>query len=167
VISGSTQPVMRARITLLLLAPVMAAGLAVGGCGGSSAGTAAKPTAGASPSGRAAFTQCLRSHGVTLPSGRPTPGSGQFPAGGLPTGGAASKAFQACRNLAPAGFSGGGTGGTSAFTAFTSCLSSHGVTLKGTGIAALSSLNQHSSKVKKALKICKALLPQGLPISGG
>jgi hypothetical protein len=166
-------------------APALAAGLLVTACGSSTGSTGQN---GAQASGTSAFQQCLRQHGVTLPSGRPSfsgtpspgagvpsPGAGvpspgaSVPAGGgqFPGGfgnGAGSKAFQACRKYAPAGFGRGqpGAGGLSALSAFTSCMKQHGVTLTG-GPAALQSLSRASGKVKKAFQACRALLPQGVP----
>jgi hypothetical protein len=167
------------QLTIRLAAPVLAAGLLVAACGGSASssagGGASTPAAsgGTSPgahanAGQAAFLQCLRKNGVTLPAGIPTSGSGQAPGSGqLPGGigqGKAGKAFQACRKLAPAGFHPGGTSGSaSAIRAFTSCMKDHGITLSGTGISALTSLSHRSGKTGKAFRICQALLPQGLP----
>jgi hypothetical protein len=152
-------------------APALMAGLLVTACGNSTGSTG---QSGAQAAGTSAFQQCLRQHGVTLPSGRPsfsgTPspgasipaGGGQFP-GGFGNG-AGSKAFQACRKYAPAGFGRGrpGAGGLSALSAFTSCLKQHGVKLTG-GLGALQSLSRASGKVKKAFQTCRALLPQGVP----
>jgi hypothetical protein len=159
-------------------APALAAGLLVTACGSSTGSTGQN---GAQASGTSTFQQCLRQHGVTLPSGRPSfsgtpsPGAGvpspgaSVPAGGgqFPGGfgnGAGSKAFQACRKYAPAGFGRGqpGAGGLSALSAFTSCMKQHGVTLTG-GPAALQSLSRASGKVKKAFQACRPLLPQGVP----
>lgn len=153
-------------------APALTAGLLVTACGSSSTGSAGQ--SGAQGASTSAFQKCLKQHGVTLPSGRPSfrgtpspgasipPGGGQFP-GGFGAG-AGSKAFQACRKYAPAGFGRGrpGAGGLSALSAFTSCMKQHGVTLTG-GPAALQSLSGASGKVKKAVQACRALLPQGVP----
>lgn len=156
-------------------APALMAGLLVTACG-SSTGSAGQ--SGAQAAGGSAFQQCLKQHGVTLPSGRPSfggrpspgasfpAGGGQFP-GGVGTG-AGSKAFQACRKYAPAGFGRGrpGAGGLSALAGFSSCMKQHGVTLTG-GPAALQSLSGASGKVKKAFQTCRALLPQGVPAATG
>lgn len=156
-------------------APALIAGLLVTACGTSSTGSTGQ--GGAQAAGTSAFQQCLRQHGVSLPSGRPsfggTPSPGaSFPAGGgSPPGGfgtgAGSKAFQACRKYAPAGFGRGqrGAGGLSSFAAFTSCMKQHGVTLTG-GPGALSSLSSASGKTKKAFQKCRALMPQGAPTPG-
>lgn len=94
-------------------APALMAGLLVTACG-SSTGSAGQ--SGAQAAGTSAFQQCLKQHGVTLPSGgrpsggAPSPGAGggQFP-GGFGNG-AGAKAFQACQKYAPAGFGRGGPG---------------------------------------------------------
>lgn len=153
------------------IAPALMAGLLATACGSSTGSTG---QGGAQAAGTSAFQQCLRQHGASLPSGGPSfggtpspgaslpPGGGQFP-GGF-GGGAGSKAFQACRKYAPAGFGRGrpGAGGLSAFAAFTSCMKQHGVTLTG-GPGALQSLSTASGKVKKAFQKCRALMPQGVP----
>ena len=65
-------------------APALVAGLLLTACGGSTGSTG---QGGAQAAGTSAFQQCLRQHGVTLPSGRPsfrgTPSPGaSFPAAG-------------------------------------------------------------------------------------
>jgi hypothetical protein len=156
-------------------APALMAGLLVTACGSSTGPTGQSGTQAA---GTSAFRQCLKQHGATLPSGRPsfrgTPSPGaSFPAGGgqVPGGfggGAGSKAFQACRKYAPAGFGRGrpGAGGLSALAAFSSCMKQHGVKLTG-GPSALQSLNSASGKTKKAFQTCRALLPQAVPTPTG
>ena len=155
-------------------APALVAGLLVTGCGGSSSSTGGQGSTQAA--GRSAFQQCLRQHGVNIPTARPSfagtpspgqvPGGGQFPGGGQ--GGTAGSAFQACRKYMPAGFgpSGGGGLSTSAFKAFASCLQQHGVKVSGTGISALRSLRNATGKTAKAIKTCQPLLPSGIPSSG-
>ena len=150
-------------------APALVAGLFVTGCGGSSSASGQGSTQAA---GRSAFQQCLRQHGVNIPTARPSfagtpspgqaPGGGQFPGG---QGGAGSSAFQACRKYAPAGFGPGGGEGinSSALNAFTSCLKQHGVKLTGTGLSALGSLRNATGKTAQAVKTCQPLLPSGVP----
>ncbi len=119
---------------------------------------------------QSAFQQCLRQHGVNIPTARPSfagtpsPGGGQFPGGGQ--GGTSGSAFQACRKYMPAGFGPGGGGGgisASAFSAFSSCLQQHGVKLTGTGASALRSLRSATGKTAQAVKTCQPLLPTGVP----
>jgi hypothetical protein len=120
----------RRRVTLLLVGVVPLALAACGSAAASSSSTT-KPSGTAS---RAAYTACLKQHGVTLPTfgGRPggpggnggtgtggespppsfTPGSGSFPRGG---GGFADNpkfkaAAAACKSLRPSGGFGGGGG---------------------------------------------------------
>jgi len=153
-------------------APALVAGLLVTGCGGSSSSTGGQ--GGTQAAGQNAFQQCLRQHGVNVPTSRPSfagtpspgqaPGSGQFPGGGQ--GSAGSSAFQACRKYMPAGFGPGGGGGgikSSALNAFTSCLKQHGVKLTGTGLSALGSLRNATGKSAQAVKTCQPLLPTGIP----
>ncbi len=152
-------------------APALMAGLLVTACGSSTGSTG---QSGAQAAGTSAFQQCLRQHGVTVPSARPSFGGAPSPGASLPAGGgqfpggfgngAGSKAFQACRKYAPAGFGRGlpGAGGLSAVAAFSSCMKQHGVTLTG-GPGALQSLSRASGKVKRAFQACRPLLPQGVP----
>lgn len=157
-------------------APALVAGLLVTGCGGSSSSGSGR--GGTQAASQSAFQQCLRQHGVNIPTARPsfagTPSTGQFPGGGggqFPgggQGGAGSSAFQACRKYMPAGggFGPGGGGGginSSALNAFTSCLKQHGVKLTGTGPSALQSLRNATGKTAKAVKTCQPLLPTGVP----
>jgi hypothetical protein len=147
-------------------APALVAGLLVTGCGGSSSASGQGSTQAA---GQNAFQQCLRQHGVNIPTARPSfagipsPGGGQFPGAGQ--GGTGSSEFQACRKYMPAGFGPGGGGGinSSALTAFTNCLQQHGVKLTGSGPGALQSLRNATGKTAKAVKTCQPLLPTGIP----
>lgn len=114
-------------------------------CGGSTSNA----SAGASPSstssgasGFAAYENCLKQHGVTLPSfsARPRPtgshtgGYGGYGGGGFGGGfGGASAnpqmqaAAQACASDRPSGFGGGGFGaGSTALTAFRNCMAQQG-----------------------------------------
>jgi hypothetical protein len=158
---------MNTRIPLARWAgPALVAGLLITGCGGSSSGSGQGGTQAASQS---AFQQCLRQHGVNIPTARPSfagtssPG-GQFSGGGQ--GGSGGSAFQACRKFAPAGFGPGGGGAginSSALNAFTSCLKQHGVKVTGTGLGALGSLRNATGKTAQAVKTCQPLLPTGVP----
>jgi hypothetical protein len=136
------------------------AALALAGCGGGSAkaSTGTTPTTTTPGGGRgfesAAFTTCLKQHGVTLPNGfgggRRRGGSGLpgGPGGPGPIGGSGRRfgflgggaglsaeqqaALTACRSKLPNGgrFGGGGfAGGANAtqLKAYLSCLSDHGV----------------------------------------
>ncbi len=157
----------------------LALALFAAGCGGSSsaatppAGTTTTTTAGGGPSSATfqKFTDCLTSHGVTLPQ-RPAGGGGGGgggtpPAGGAPGGGGGGflgqltakqrAAFTACQSLRPAGGRGlGGRGGNgpanSALTKYTACLKSHGVAF-GTSSAS-------GTTFAKAAAACKSLLPK-------
>jgi len=138
----------------------LALALFAAGCGGSSsaatppAGTTTTTTAGGGPSSAAfqKFTDCLTSHGVTLPQ-RPAGGGGFL--GQLTAKQRA--AFTACQSLRPAGGRGlGGRGGNgpanSALTKYTACLKSHGVAF-GTSSAS-------GTTFAKAAAACKSLLPK-------
>jgi hypothetical protein len=84
------------RAWLPVLGPLLLAGTLAAGCSASS--TPVPSTSGSSNSGsNASFRQCLQRQGVSLPQGRPSPGSGQPQA--RPAGSAASsfrKALKAC-----------------------------------------------------------------------
>jgi len=146
------------------LAFVAGAALVLGACGGSADSAAPNSTStttggtsagGARGAQNAAFTTCLKEHGVTLPAGGPgvpggnagTPPSfpeGGPPEGGLPTGatpgsfpGLSEKqqaAFDECRSKLPEGgnFNGRGGGNPQALQAYLSCLADHGVTVPTT-----------------------------------
>jgi hypothetical protein len=91
--------------------PVLLAAALASGC--SAAGSSSTPSSGSSsrPGSSASFRQCMQSHGVTVPSQRPTPGSGQPRT--RPTGANSSafrKAIQACGGSSGGGFGGGGNG---------------------------------------------------------
>jgi hypothetical protein len=169
--------------------------LALSACGGTasgSAGTSSTPststpttTTGGGANRFAAYTSCLRQHGVTLPNfgrrgtngGTPpaNPPGGNPPQNGRGRGGffgnqtpAQRKAFQAaqtaCASLRPQGgfFGGRGGGGqfnSQAFAAYRNCLTLHGVKLQrfrpGTRPA------QPTAKMQAAQKACAALRPAG------
>ncbi|MBX6381666.1 MAG: hypothetical protein IRZ07_01635 [Microbispora sp.] len=152
----------------------------VTGCGGGDDTAATStPQAAAAASGvgsRAAFVDCLRKNGVTLPSGRPfRPGA--RPSGrptARPSGGfggfrsmdpAMSKAFEACRSLLPqggrGGFGGRGGAGAQALQAFRTCMKDNGAELPATG--RVRDLRTADPKVAAAYKKCKVLLPTPAP----
>lgn len=163
---------------------VSAAALMTSAACGSSGGKAA-----ASPSGSAAsiaggdfaaYAQCLRQHGVNIPTAPP---------GGQPSGppgrrfgglaGANREALQACRSLAPRP----GGRGMQELQAFRSCMKDHGVSpatpspgvprspgtgrtpgaFRSPGSGLPGRLNTSDPKVAKALKICRPLLPTPSP----
>lgn len=157
--------------------------VALYGCGSAAAklsGTSSTST----KSSFAAYSACLKAHGVNLPanfrprsastpgsvpSGSFTPGSvpsGSFPRGSLPSGVNATKfraARAACQSKLPKGafagrFGSGGPRGLSNLQAYESCLTSNGVTLSGTGYRALASLNRSDPTVQAAIKTCQPLL---------
>ena len=161
--------------------------LLLAGCSSGSTTTAASGGASAGASGSAAFskyTDCLKSHGVTLPSGRPSggrpsgaPGGGRpsgAPSGGYGGGGgfgggasadpSEAAAMQACASLRPTGqggFGGGGAGasGSTQLTAFISCMKDNGVTVTTQQVRTVTSSTD--AKTVAALKVCKPLLPTG------
>lgn len=157
-----TSKVSRANGTRLAAAgfAVVIAGLATG-CG---SGNSSAPGSGSQGGGTTSFAQCLKQHGVTLPSGQPGQG-GQPPSGGQgqPPGGFSgnSSAMQACSKYAPKGSNLGGGGFSGAnFTKFVKCLKTHGVKVKGSGPAAFQGLNRNSSKVQQAIQACQGELQQ-------
>jgi hypothetical protein len=138
--------------------------LTLAACGGGGTAAASSTTT-TTPGGRgfrnAAFTTCLKQHGVTLPSGgfggggrRGASGAsgatgpvGRRPGGFFGGGGAGlsqkeQAAFSACRSKLPNGgqFGGGLRGGANAtaLKAYLSCLSDHGVTVPKTPVAGAS-----------------------------
>src|SRR4051812_18585578 len=141
------------RVTALLLALLTTAG-AVAACGSAKSDASGKPSARASGNAFAAYTDCLRKNGVTLPSartGRPSARpSGQpsnrptsRPSGargggfGFGQGDQAppgvdqqtwQKAQQACSALRPTGGPQGGRD-NGAIRAYRNCLADHGVTM--------------------------------------
>ncbi|MEU6430188.1 hypothetical protein ABZ860_30220 [Microbispora sp. NPDC046973] len=163
---------------------VAAAALAVTvtGCGGGD-GTAATTTTQAAAGGgssadpRAAFTECLRKNGVTLPSGRPSGRPSARPTGrptARPSGGfggfrsmdpAMSKAFEACRSLMPQGGRGGFGGrrgaDPQAMQAFRTCMKDNGAELPADG--RVRGLATADPEVAKAYDKCKVLLPAPAP----
>lgn len=112
-----------ARWAVPAVLPAFAAAVLLTGCG--SGGAAQNATQTSSPSNRSSFAECLKKHGITLPSGpagggaptsRPSggavpgsaPPSGAAPGNGFP-GGAGSSAFR--KAIKACGGSSGGFGG--------------------------------------------------------
>jgi hypothetical protein len=130
-----------------------------------------------SPAGISAYLNCLRQHGVTLPSAPPSaaPGSGGFGGAGFGSGNSTfQQAAQACASLRPSGGFGHGLGGAgfaSALQAFRSCMSSHGEPIPTTQPTAtpaagsapidrvLNGLDPSNPSVAAALKACESDLP--------
>jgi hypothetical protein len=169
------------------IASTMVLGLlaACGNSGGSGATSNAAPGGGAS--GFAAYTDCLRQHGVNLPTGRP---SGQRsgrptdrPSGVRPSGGGRGGGFggggffgseappgvdqnawdsarKACASELPS--FGPRASGNSAFQAYRNCLTEHGVTLSG-GPGGFGGIDTADPKVAAALATCAPLRPSGRP----
>jgi hypothetical protein len=158
------------RTRLATLGGLLAAGLVLAACGGGSshsAGASVAPTTTTTVAGGrggaalAAFTSCMNSHGVTVPtrgrtgpsgSGGPpstTPGGTRPPGSGFGGGNLADRfatppagvdpakyatALAACKSTLPTvGPTGGNGQNNSAFQAYRSCLSDHGVTLPTSG----------------------------------
>jgi hypothetical protein len=163
---------------------VAAAALAVTvtGCGGgddtpATTTTRAAAGGGSSADPRAAFTECLRKNGVTLPTGRPSGMAGGRPTGrptARPSGGfggfrsmdpAMSKAFEACRSLMPQGGRGGFGGrrgaDPQAMQAFRTCMKDNGAELPADGRVRDPATTD--PKVAKAYDKCKVLLPAPTP----
>jgi len=166
---------------------VLAATLALAGCGGSNSSSSAGATSTASATstapttaGLSAFQTCLKQHGVTVRPGqfsaRPR---ASFTPTAFPTGSPRprpsftgslgtrdSAAFKACAKYAPAGF-GGGFGRTisaSALAAFKSCLSQNGVKVTGTTASAiLAELRNSTGKTAAAVRTCRVLLEPTAP----
>jgi hypothetical protein len=124
-----------------------------------------------------AYQNCLRQHGVTIPTARPSGGPGGFGGGGF-GGGGNQQARQACASLRPSGGRfGGGFGGqfATAIQAFRSCMASHGETIPSTRPTAppspaassgtspadrfLNGLNPSNPKVEAAVAACQSKLP--------
>lgn len=159
--------------------------LAACGNGGASGGTATTAPGGAA-NGFAAYTDCLRQHGVNLPSGRPGGGS-RSPRSPRPSGDAGGgrgfggggfgggffgseapngvdqktwdSARQACASQLPS--LGPRASGNSAFQAYRNCLMEHGVTLSGGPGGG--GLDTADPKVAAALATCAPLRPSGRP----
>ncbi|MEU7881341.1 PT domain-containing protein [Microbispora bryophytorum] len=149
--------------------------------------TQAAAGGGSSAGPQAAFTECLRKNGVTLPSGRPWGRPGGRPTDrptdrptarptDRPSGGfggfrsmdpAMSKAFEACRSLMPGGWQAqGGRGGfggrrgadPQAMQAFRTCMKDNGAELPADGRVRRDPA-MADPKAAKAYDKCKVLLP--------
>ena len=178
-----------------LVAVVIAGAVALSACGsGSSAPTTSTTDPGGGGSHAkasfAAYSACLKAHGVKLPTFNGGPPNGSFPpSGSFPTSGstppggggrgrfnspAFRKAAAACASLRPTG-SGNRPGGrnfsSAAFAAYRNCLKLHGVTLPTRPTSSNSTppttFNSTSPKVKKALAACAGLRPKFTPRSSG
>ncbi|MEU7888492.1 hypothetical protein AB0B54_23570 [Microbispora bryophytorum] len=153
----------------------------VTGCGGgddtaatTTTTTQAAAGGGSSAGPQAAFTECLRKNGVTLPSGRPWGRPGGRPTArptARPSGGfggfrsmdpAMSKAFEACRSLMPQGGRGGFGGqrgaDPQAMQAFRTCMKDNGAELPADGRVRRDPATA-DPKAAKAYDKCKVLLP--------
>jgi hypothetical protein len=174
-------------VLLVSCVPVILAACGSSSAAGSSTSSTTSKSSGTAST--AAYTNCLKQHGVTLPnfgngSGPPGGSGGSIPSGTPPSfgsGGSApaggnfannpkfQKAAAACKSLRPSGGFGGpgGSGGfnSSAFAAYRNCLKLHGVTLPTGGpqgsarSTAPTTLSQSSPTVKAALAACAALQP--------
>ena len=178
----SRGPVIR---TMLLLGVVPLIVAACGSASGTTAGKSGTDSNKSSKASQAAYTACLKQHGVNLPnfsggSGGP-PANGETPpsfgsgasgpgAGGLGNSPKFQKAATACKSLRPSGGFGGlgGSGGvnSTAFAAYRNCLKLHGVTLptggaskSGAGSTPPTTIDQSSPTVKSALAACASLQP--------
>ncbi|XVQ85152.1 hypothetical protein ACQP2K_41160 [Microbispora siamensis] len=156
----------------------VALAVTVTGCGGgddtaATTTTQAAAGGGSSADPRAAFTECLRKNGVTLPSGRPSARPSGRPTARPSEGSggfrsmdpAMSKAFEACRSLMPQGGRGGFGGGRGvdpqAMQAFRTCMKDNGAELPANG--RVRDLATTDPKVAKAYDKCKVLLPAPTP----
>jgi hypothetical protein len=179
------------KLRVAMLGGLLAAVLALAGCGGSSHSASASPTSttpttAANGAGRfAALRTCLQQHGITLPQRTPrstTPGEtfprrnggggggGGFGFGGggggflNPPPGVSQTDFQNALKACGAGNGGGGFN-SSALAAYRSCLSDHGVKLPAQGSTSGSTspttINRNDPKVVAAMKACAPLLPAG------
>jgi hypothetical protein len=180
--------------TLTQISAAVGTAVAVAGvlaaCGGSTAATpvgASTPTAQAS--GSSVYIDCLKQHGVTVPTAFPSrsftrPTGTARPTGVRRSGGVGGfgnssqspqeqAAVQACASVRPTngfgGFGGAGRGGTQ-LVAFRNCMTQQGVTIPTTrpttvptstasGARYLNGLNPSDPKVAAALKVCDPLLP--------
>ena len=142
-------------------------------CGSAGGKASATPSGTSASGGFAAYADCLRKHGVNIPTARPSGRPSGRPGSGFFAGGANQQARQACRSLAPQGQG----RGMQEMQAFRSCLSDHGVRLpdpspgsvrspgarRSPGAGRFGQLNTADPKVAKAMKICGLLLPSYSP----
>ncbi|WP_157519001.1 hypothetical protein [Herbidospora mongoliensis] len=151
-------------------------------CGGDAEATGAAPSAAASgaPGDRAALTECLKEHGVTLPEGGGWGGNrnggqpGERPSGppesrpsgeprvrpsGFPSmDDKTREALQACGGGQMMGGRGGGGMDDSALNAFRTCMKDNGAEVRS-----FRDVNRDDPAIKKALEKCGPLLPSGAP----
>jgi hypothetical protein len=177
------RPAGRARRLAAAAAATALTALVVGGCGLVSASSGPSSSSSSPASGFSAYFNCLRQHGVNVPTPSASPGSGGggFGGGGFGGGGFGGsgsgnstfqKAAQACASLRPSFGGGNGFGGfATALKAFRTCMSDHGEPIPTTrptsppasGSAPddrfLNGLNPKNSKVAAALKACQSKLP--------
>ncbi len=142
--------------------------------------TSATPSGAARSSGAAGFTafaDCLRQHGVKVPTARPSGrvgggGGGGSIGGGGGFGGTNAKAVQACRSLMPQ-FGNRGRA-MQELQAFRSCLSDHGVKqptpdpsrtpdARRVPGGRFGQFDTSDPKFVKAMKVCRPLLPSRTP----
>ncbi len=165
----------RSRYAFLVGCGVLALTLTTGCGAASSAGTAVASSSSVSAvstatnSGRVAYLTCLRQHGATVPTARPTAhpsGGSSSPASQVP-----ASARQACASLRP---SGSGTN-QAAVKAFDACMAAQGEAIPSTRPTAMPSprptsarsgidrflrgLDPGNAKVAAALKACESKLP--------
>ena len=150
-------------------------------CGSSGGKASATPSASAARSGGvAAYVACLRQHGVTIPTARPSGRPSGQAGGGFFGGGANQQALHACRSLMPNRGSGFGGRGMQEMQAYRRCLSDHGVKLPSRGVRSpgaqpspgarrtpgggpFGDFDTANPKVAKAVKTCRPLLPTFAP----
>ena len=120
----------------------------------------------------AAYRNCLKLHGVTLPAASSGTASSTTSTTLNTKSASVQKALAACASLRPKGY-GTGTGGLSsaAFAAYRNCLKLHGVTLPSGSSGAVSSttsttVGTKSTAVQKALAACAGLVPKFTPPAG-
>jgi hypothetical protein len=184
---GQTQgdaPPSTTRRPLAVAIVLSAAVLMLAACGSAAAtGGTSTTTKPKGPASLAAYTACLKQHGVTLPTfnpgsftggTRPTFSPGSFGAGSgagrfgsLRNNPKFQSAEAACKSLRPSGGFGGfggGAGGfnSTAFAAYRNCLKLHGVTLpagRPSGSGSTPSTTIPTSTFQAAEAACAALRP--------
>jgi hypothetical protein len=161
----------------------------LGGCGGSSAAkgtptTAAGSSSGGSASGTpggsagqaVAFTNCMRSHGVTNFPDPNAQGSIQLPAGFDTTSSQYQAAVQACQSLEPAGAVVGQPPTAQQLSQalkFTDCMRANGVptfpdpTPQGTFQGGAGGFDPKSPQFQTALRSCRTVMPAGSGFGSG
>ncbi|MFA5786180.1 MAG: hypothetical protein WDA71_04210 [Actinomycetota bacterium] len=177
----------------LLVVVLAAVSLTLAGCGGSKDGVAAEASAsGDQADALQAYRDCMRQHGVDLPSGFGGGGPGGFgtpggvrpssesrqPSAMLPSG-VDQEEFQAaqeaCEDKMPTGFGRAGdrTGGGAAYDAYLSCLRDHGVQVpspspSGQQQGPPMTFDRNDPAFQEADKTCSVLLPtpSGTPMNG-